>query len=97
MIAAEVGYSYAASGKKGDAQKVLRELKDEAARRYVDPYLIAIIHAGLGEKDQAFVWLEKAFEERSAWMPWLKVEPKFDGLRSDRRFQDLMRRIGLTP
>jgi len=97
FIAAELGYVYAASGKRDETREVLRKLTEESGRRYVDPYLIAIVHAGLGEKDQALVWLDKAFEDRSTWMPWLKVEPKFDGLRSDPRFQDLARRVGLSP
>ena len=97
FIAAELGYVYAAAGRGGEAREVLRELKEEAARSYVDPYLIAIIHTGLGERAQAFEWLDRAFEDRSTWMPWIKVEPKFDGLRSDPRFQDLIQRVGLAP
>ena len=95
-IVAELGYAYAASGKRDEARDVLRGLKEEATRKYVDPYLFAIIHTALGEKDQALAWLEKAYEERSTWMPFMKVEPKFDSLRSDPRFADLMRRVGLT-
>ena len=95
-VVAELGYVYAASGKRGEARDVLRGLKEEATRKYVDPYFFAIIHTALGEKDQALVWLEKAYEERSGSMPFIKVEPKLDSLRSDPRFADLMRRVGLT-
>jgi len=58
---------------------------------------IALIYAGLGEKDQAFAWLEKGYEERSFQMQWLTVEPRWDSLRSDPRFADLLRRMGLKP
>ncbi len=59
------------------------------------PTSIALVYAGLGEKDEAFAWLEKAYEERSFQLQWLNVEPRWDSLRSDPRFADLIRRIGL--
>ena len=71
------------------------KLKELSKHRYVSPYNIAIVYAGLNDKDQAFEWLEKAYDARSSWMTWLKVEPKFDSLRSDAHFTDLMRRVGL--
>jgi hypothetical protein len=58
------------------------------------PFFIALIYAGLGDKDQAFAWLDKAYAERSVWMAWLKVDPKLDSLRADPRFAHLTRRIG---
>ncbi len=58
---------------------------------------MAIIYAGLGEKEQAFAWLEEAYADRSARLPFLKIEPRFDSLRSDPRFADLVRRVGLVP
>ena len=54
-----------------------------------------MIYAGLDEKDEAFAWLEKAYQERSWWLVWIKMEPMVDNLRSDSRFKDLMRRVGL--
>ncbi len=66
-------------------------------RRYISPYLFAVVYVGLGDKEQAFAWLEKAYQDRSFWLIWLKVEPRFDSLRDDPRFQDLLRRIGLQP
>jgi serine/threonine protein kinase/Tfp pilus assembly protein PilF len=96
-IIAELGYAYAASGKRSEAEKILQQLKERAAREYIDAILIAYIYVGLGEKDQAFAWLEKAYQERSGLMPWLKGEPKWDPLRGDARFADLLRRIGLPP
>jgi len=56
---------------------------------------LALVYAGLGEKDQAFAWLEKAYEEHSFQMQYLKVEPRWDNLRSDPRFADLVHRVGL--
>ena len=96
-VIAELGYAYAASGERSEAEKILQQLKDRAAREYIDATLIAYIYVGLGQKDQAFAWLEKAYQERSGLVPWLKVEPKWDPLRGDARFADLLRRIGLPP
>jgi len=90
-----LGHAYAASGNKAEAQRILAEL-DQQKQRYVSPYTIATIYAGLGEKDQAFKWLEKAFEERDIWLMNLKVDPVLKNLRSDQRFANLLQRIGLT-
>jgi serine/threonine protein kinase/Tfp pilus assembly protein PilF len=92
----ELACAYALSGQKGEAHKLLDALKQRSVLEYVDPGLIALIYTSLGEKDQAFAWLEKAYQMRSSGMTWLKVEPKFDPLRSDPRFTDLMRRVGIT-
>lgn len=97
LMLALLGHAYAASGKKSEAQHVLSELQDLQGRRYVSPYTVAAIYVGLGEKDQAFKWLEKAYEERDIWLMNLKVDPVFIKLRSDRRFPDLLARIGLRP
>ena len=96
-IIAELGYAYAASGERSQAEEILQQLKERAAREYIDAILIANIYVGLGQKDQAFAWLEKAYQERSGLMPWLKGEPKWDPLRGDARFADLLRRISLPP
>jgi serine/threonine-protein kinase len=95
MQAATLGYAYAASGNRTKAEKVLGQLQTLRTQQYVPPFTSALIYAGLGDKDQAFAWLEKAYTERSVWMPWLKVDPKFDSLRSDPHFAELMRRVGL--
>lgn len=92
-----LGHVYAVSGKRAEARAVLDELKQLSRQEYVPPDLIALIYAGLDEKDQAFAWLEKAYEDRSFRMSWLKVEPRWDSLRSDPRFADLLRRVGLAP
>lgn len=97
LMLALLGHAYAASGKTAEARKVLTDLHDLETRRYVSPYTVAAIYAGLGEKDQAFKWLERAYEERDVWLMNLKVDPVFAKLRSDRRFQDLLTRAGLRP
>lgn len=97
LMLALLGHAYAAAGKTSEAQHVLSELQDLQGRRYVSPYTVAAIYTGLGEKDQAFKWLEKAYEERDIWLMNLKVDPVFSKLRSDRRFPDLLARTGLRP
>jgi TolB-like protein/Tfp pilus assembly protein PilF len=92
---AEMGYAYAAAGNGGEAEKVLQKLSVLSDRSYVSPYEIAIIYLALGNEDQAFRWLENAFEHRPWALVYLKVEPKWDPLRSDLRFQKLLRRAGL--
>lgn len=92
-----LGHGYAVAGRPGEAQKVINELLELSRQKYFPPYFIALIYAGLGEKDTAFTWLEKVFAERSADLTVLKAEPMFDPLRSDPRFQDLLRRVGLSP
>ncbi|MBA3354581.1 MAG: winged helix-turn-helix domain-containing protein [Pyrinomonadaceae bacterium] len=97
LMLALLGHAYAASGQKAAAKNVLNELRDLQGRRYVSPYTIAAIYAGLGEKDQAFKWLDKAEEERDIWLMNLKVDPVFRTLRSDPRFPDLLVRTRLRP
>ena len=92
---AGLGHLYAITGRKNEAQEQIVQLKQLSQKQYVRSNYIALIYAGLGDKDQAFAWLEKGFEEHAAQMPNLKLEPRFDGLHSDPRFADLVRRIGL--
>lgn len=92
-----LGYAYAASGKRDGAQKILNKLKQLSRQHYVSPYTQALIYAGLGENDLAFESLERAYEDRNDFMVWLKVDPELDGLRSDSRFTDLLRRVGFSP
>ncbi len=92
-----LGYAYAMAGKRGEAQAILNELNSQAAGSPVYPFETAMIYIGLGERNQAFIWLEKAFDERAWQLGFLKVEPIFDPLRSDSRYNDLMRRVHLIP
>jgi TolB-like protein/DNA-binding winged helix-turn-helix (wHTH) protein/Flp pilus assembly protein TadD len=91
---ASLGHVYAVTGKKSEARALLDELKQDSAQEYVPGTSVALIYAGLGEKDQAFAWLDKGYEERAFQMQWLKIEPRWDSLRSDPRFQDLLQRMG---
>ena len=95
-LLAGLGYAYATSGKRDEAMKVLDQLKDLSKQHYASSYGIAIIHLGLGEKDAAFESLEKAYQERSEGLSSLMVEPRWDSLRADPRFADLLKRIGLA-
>ena len=94
---AALGYGYAVAGRKDEARRCLRELQELGRERYVSSYDVAVILTGLGENDQAFVRLGEAYERRDGWLAfWLKVDPRLDPLRSDPRFQDLLRRVGHT-
>ncbi len=96
--AARLGYAYAVAGKRDEAQKVIDDLKEQQSKgRYVSPFHFALIYMGLGDKDQAFVLLEKTCDEGSDVLWDIKVSPKFDSLRSDPRFTDLLRRMHLAP
>jgi tetratricopeptide (TPR) repeat protein len=92
-----LAHAYALAGKRSQAQLLLDEAKELSKQRYLSPYDIAIVYAGLGQKDQAFAWLQKAYEQRCDFMVWLKVDPRFGNLRADPRFQDLVRRVGFPP
>ena len=95
FLRAGLGHIYAVSSKKSEARKLLAELKQLSEQGYVPAPSIALIYAGLGEKDQAFAWLDKGYEQRAFQMQWIKIEPRWDSLRADPRFQDLIRRMGL--
>jgi TolB-like protein/tetratricopeptide (TPR) repeat protein len=92
---ARLGHCYAMAGKRDEAHAVLNQLNQASSQRYVSPYDIAMVHVGLQENDEAFAWFERAFEQRSLWLGYLNVEPQLDPLRKDKRFQDLLRRLGL--
>lgn len=91
-----LGFAYAVAGKRNEALEVLASLKDLDRERYVPAYNFAIIYAGLGDANKAFEWFERARKERSGFLPFLKVEPVVDSLRSDARFDELLGKIGLN-
>ncbi|HEV8129686.1 MAG TPA: protein kinase [Acidobacteriota bacterium] len=94
---AALGQAYGLSGDRSEAQQVLQRLNEFSASRYVSPFDIALVHAGLGQNDQAFAWLERARQDSSNRLLLIKVEPVLDSLRGDPRFADLLRRLGLSP
>jgi adenylate cyclase len=95
FFVAALGHAYALSGNRREAEKVLQTLSDRAKKSYVSPFDLALIYTALGEKDKAFALLDKAVAEHSTFLVYTKWEPRLDPLRSDTRFQDLLRRIGL--
>jgi serine/threonine-protein kinase len=91
-----LGHAYALSGNRAKAQKMLDHLKELSAHTWVAPYNVAVIYAGLGEKDQAFAWLDRAYKDRSYYLAvYLTTDARMDSLRSDPRFSELQRRVGL--
>jgi serine/threonine protein kinase len=92
---AALGHAYGIAGKKKEALEILEKLLEKSKRTYVSAYDIAAVYIGLGEKDQVFAWLSKAVEERSGFLVYIKCDGRFDPLRSDPRFQDLLRRLNL--
>jgi tetratricopeptide (TPR) repeat protein len=95
-VAESLGYIYGLTGVRDKAEQILRESEALMKQRYVPSSALVFIYLGLGEHDKVFEWLDRAYNERDALLPWLKVMPEFDSVRSDPRFQDLLRRLGLN-
>ncbi len=95
LVLAAQAVVYALAGKRDEAQRMLQELNERSTQQYICPYEIAKIRAVLGKKEEAFKWLEKGSQDREPCLVWLKADPEFERLRSDPRFQDLLRRVGL--
>ena len=93
VFVALLAEAHAVAGNREEARRMLGQLLENSAQEYVTPYVIGRIYAALDQKDEAFRWLEAAYRERAAWMPFLKVDPRMDCLRSDRRFEELLRRM----
>jgi tetratricopeptide (TPR) repeat protein len=94
-VRSDIGYVRAVSGHEREASGVIAALKEESASRYVNAYELALIEVGLHKDDRAFEWLDQAFRERSDMMIYLRVDPRLDSVRSDPRFADLVRRVGI--
>ncbi len=90
-----LGLAYGVAGRKREANQILNELLQLQKQRYVTPMALCFVYIGLGNKDQAFAWLEKGYQERANHIAFFKVSPTVDPLRSDPRFADLLRRTGL--
>jgi adenylate cyclase len=95
LVAGFLGYAYAKSGDRDKAQAIIAELNQASSRQYVSPYYIATVYLGLGDKQRALDGLEKAYEARSQWLTFLKVDKTFDPLRSEPRFIALLKKMGL--
>jgi DNA-binding winged helix-turn-helix (wHTH) protein/TolB-like protein/Tfp pilus assembly protein PilF len=94
---AYAGYLYGKAGRRDEARAALARLAERSKRTYVPPNLTMLVYAGLGDRDAAFEWFEKVFEEHTVGVADLKVNPVFDGLRADPRYADLLRRARFTP
>jgi eukaryotic-like serine/threonine-protein kinase len=92
---ASLGCAYASAGKKIQAQRILAQLNEASKTHYVPPYFLGLVHAAMGDKEAAFSWLEKAYEEHDSYLVRLKVEPVMDPLRPDPRFEKLLHRMNL--
>jgi DNA-binding winged helix-turn-helix (wHTH) protein/TolB-like protein/Flp pilus assembly protein TadD len=88
-----LGHAYAVSGHATQARKVLQDLEARAGQPYVPAYAIALVYAGLGENDHAIIWLQRAFDDRSTPIAFLKLDPELNGLHSDPRFEQLVQRV----
>lgn len=96
-MVALLGHAYAAANRRSEAQVILQQLSALSKQKYVPAYPVAAIYAALGQKDEAFARLERAYDERDSWMDYLGLDPRLDGLRPDPRFADLLRRMNLSP
>ena len=92
---AGIGNVYGEEGNKTEAMKILDTLNTLSKSQYVTSYGIALVYAGLGDKEKTFEYLDKAYEERSNWLVWLKSDPRWEPIRSDDRYSELIRKVGL--
>jgi Tfp pilus assembly protein PilF len=97
IFLSDLGYCYAVTGKRAEALQILKELEEKYAKREAKAQYLASVYVGLGDKDQAFAWLEKDFEQHSDILPRITWWFSFEDLRSDPRYADLVRRMGLQP
>jgi Flp pilus assembly protein TadD len=88
-----LGHAYGMAGNVKEARRILEILKKRARTQYVPAYAVALVYASLHEKDGAFEWLEKAYNDRSASMALMNVDPALDSLHSDARYEELVRRV----
>jgi serine/threonine-protein kinase len=93
VVKADLAHALAVSGRMADADEALRSLLAVSRTRYVNPFEIGLVHIGLGHSDEAFQWLNRAYEERSDLVVYLRVDPRLDPVRSDPRFQEMVRRM----
>lgn len=92
---ASIGNIYGEMQEVANARRMLNTLAMFSSKEFVTSYGVALIYAGMGEKDKAFQWLDKSYEEHSNFLVWLKVDPRGASIRSDKRYIELIRKIGL--
>jgi TolB-like protein/Tfp pilus assembly protein PilF len=95
LVDAALGLAYAVSGEREETQRMAEQFKAVFSKRYIPPTYFGMLYAGLGDRERAMAWLEKALAERADGLTWLAVEPMLDEMRSDERFQELIKKIGL--
>lgn len=93
VLVAARGYTLGVMGRAIEARAVRDEMERQSGQRFVTAYGVALVHAGLGEKKQAFAWLDRAFAERSHWLVWLRLDPRWKTLRGDPRFAALVEQM----
>lgn len=96
MVNATLAYTYAVSGKKDEARKILKDLEARLARQNIPPLRFAVMNLALGQKDQVFQWLERARTDLDLFLVYIRISPFFDSLRNDPKFQDFIQRLGLA-
>jgi DNA-binding winged helix-turn-helix (wHTH) protein/TolB-like protein/Tfp pilus assembly protein PilF len=92
---AGIGMSLAKAGKRAEALKALEQLQAMRNHTYVSPAYVSLIYMALGDRDSEFDWLEKGYDDRSEWLLWLPIDPNYDGQRSDPRYKELVRKVGI--
>src|SRR5713226_3354387 len=95
MVLSELGHAYAVAGRQRDANRILAKLKELSRQRYISAYDMGLVYVGLGQKEAAMDWLEKAYREHCRSLQFSRVEPRLDPLRNDARFQELLKRLNL--
>ena len=96
LVKADLAMVYAAAGKRARAQHILEEFEEKARREYVSALPLAWVHMAVGDLDSTFVWLDKLYEEHNPELIWMNQQPRYDRLRGDPRWRELMRKIGFT-
>jgi hypothetical protein len=96
-VASQLGHVYALQGRRREALRVIDGLERDSKLTYIDPWYVANIYFALDEKDAALTWLEKAYEQHSPAMDGLRIDLGYDAVRSDPRFVEVVRRVGLPP
>ncbi len=95
MVLSELGHAYAVAGRQRDANRILAKLKESSGQRYISAYDIGLVYVGLGQQEAAMNWFERAYQEHCRSLQFSRVEPRLDPLRSNARFQELLRRLNL--